>query len=760
MQQPSRPGAGAPRVALLTCLLLAGSAAALAQTPQNPALATEPLPPSLVREADGRVIVRATRVSEPIRLDGRLDESVYSRIPPITDFIQQEPIEGAPVTERTEAWILFDDKNIYVVCRCWQANPELIVANDMRRDGPNINQHDSFGVQFDPFNDGRGGFFFYMSPVGGVRDAITMDARSNNDWNTVWNWKPGRFDGGWIAELAIPFKSLRYRPGREQIWGIQVRRLIRHKNERVHLTRLSAAWGGGAWNHLSHAATLVGLEAPPASRNLEIKPYVISSLTTDTLSEPPLRNEFDPDAGFDVKYGLTKGLTADLTYNTDFAQVEADEAQVNLTRFSLSFPEKREFFLEGANIFNFGTVTNTPRNESPGEGVAPLIFYSRRIGLDDNGTPLPVVAGGRVTGRAGPWSIGAMNIEVDNVEALGAAQTNFTVMRLQRNILRASSIGGIFTRRSVSDLAPGANTVWGLDANLAFYEHVNAGGYFARSRTDGLEGNDMNYRAQFIYNADRYGLFLDHQAAGEDFSPDVGFLRREDFRRSLIEARFSPRTTAHPFVRKWIYEGRADYITDTDNRLESREILGRFQLDLHNSDSFTVEFVRLHESLRDAFVIEDVPIPSGSYSFNRAAISYTAGQQYKLSGTTKAELGGFFGGERQTIEFSGRLELTPQLGIEPNISVNWVSLPEGRFTTTLLGSRTTFTMTPRMFVSALVQYSSADKALTTNLRFRWEYIPGSELFVVYSEGRSTFPPRGTELETRGLVFKVNRLFRF
>lgn len=747
------------RIPVVVCVLVLLAGPVLGQSHEEGGATPAAGLPVWSQDPDGRVILRATRISEPIRIDGRLDERWYSEVPPITQFIQQEPHAGTPATEKTEVWIFFDDKNIYLACRCWDANPEAIVANDMRRDSPNINQHDTFGVQFDPFRDGRSGFFFYMNPVGGTRDAITQDTRANHDWNTVWEWEPGRFEGGWIAEFAIPFKSLRYRPGREQSWGVQLRRLIRSKNERVHITPLSPAWGGGAWNYMSHAAILTGLQAPPGSRNLEIKPYAISSLQTDALSEPPLRNDFSPDVGVDVKYGITRGLTADFTYNTDFAQVEADEAQVNLTRFALSFPEKREFFLEGAGIFNFGNVTGTAGDEVAGSGVAPLIFYSRQIGLA-NGRALPVVGGGRLTGKAGEWSVGALNIEVDDLPAANAQQTNFTVMRLRRNILRRSSVGGIFTRRSASVLAPGSNEVVGLDANLGFFQHVNLGGYLARSRTEGFSGDDLAYRAQFNYNADRYSIFLDRQGVGEHFNPEVGFMRRRNFRRSFMEARFSPRTTSNPLVRRWIYEGTLDYLTNNQNQLESRHVRGRFQTEFHSTDSLEFELSRFHESLAEPFTIEDVQIPRGGYSFNRAVVSYTAGQQHRISGKTSLDVGGFFGGKRQTAEFKGRVEVTPRLGFEPNVSLNWIDLPAGRFTTTVTGLRTTFTMTTRMFVGALVQYSSALDSLAANVRFRWEYQPGSELFIVYSEGRSTFPVGRTELQNRGFVVKVNRLFRF
>lgn len=733
-------------------LIAAAPATAQTNAPTRDSIAPSARP-LLVREPDGRVIARATRITEPMRIDGRLDEAVYGQIPSITDFIQQEPDEGAPATEKTEAWILFDDENIYVMCRCWDSNPDAIVANDMRRDSPNINSHDSFGVQLDPYHDGRGAYFFYTSPVGGVRDAAVVDSRPNNDWNTVWEWSASRFDQGWIAEIAIPFKSLRYGSGPEQTWGIQVRRMIRSKNERVHLTRLPASWGSGAWNRMHLAATLVDLQPPRGSRNLEIKPYAISTLETFAQDAGANRSEFTPDMGFDVKYGLTKGLTADFSYNTDFAQVEADEAQVNLTRFSLSFPEKREFFLEGSGLFTFGAVTGTTAAD------APVIFYSRSIGLS-RGQPLPVIAGGRLTGRAGPWSVGALNIEVDGDPALNAQRTNFTALRLRRNVFSRGSLGAIYTRRSPSTVAPGSNEVFGLDASFGVRRYVNFGGYVARSRTEGLEGDSLSYRGQFSYDHDRYGLELDRLVVEENFNPEVGFMRRTNFRRSFVQARFSPRTENNAVVRKWTFQAHLDYITDNHDQLSSRETRAEFQTDFHSGDSLTLAAVGSREILLEAFAIQGVPIPPGAYDFTTAIASYTAGQHHKISGTPSIQAGGFYGGHRQTVAFQGRVEISPRLGIEPNISQNWIDVPQGKFTTTVVGARTTLTITPRMFVAALLQYTSGASSVSSNVRLRWEYRPGSELFLVYSEARSTLPVRGTELQNRGIVLKITRLFRW
>ncbi|MSO55367.1 MAG: hypothetical protein EXQ55_00330 [Acidobacteria bacterium] len=714
-----------------------------------------PAAPVLTREADGRVLIRATRIENPIRIDGRLSEEIYQRVPPITEFVQQEPKLGEPGTERTEAWVFYDDKNLYFSCRCWDTHPERIVANDMRRDSSNLPQHDNFAVAVDTFADGRNGFFFYVTAIGAMRDAEVSDMRTNFDWNPVWEGKAARFANGYISEMAFPFKSLRYGPGKQQTWGIQLRRVIRSKNETVFLTPVDPQWGGPGIHHFAEAATLVGLEAPPPSRNIEIKPYAISRLTTDLLRTPEVRNDSDPDVGLDVKVGITKGLTADLTYNTDFAQVEADEAQVNLTRFSLSFPEKREFFLEGQGLFQFGSGGPGGRGGSS-DGDAPTIFYSRRIGLTT-----PVVGGGRVTGKAGPWSVGALSITTAHDAVSRAPQTNFSVVRLRRDILSKSTMGGMFSRRSVSSVGSGANTLLGLDTNLNFYQNVFVSGYAAQTQTTGRLGDDLSYRGQFNYTTDRYALALDRIVVEKNFNPEIGFLRRENFRRNFANARFSPRTTNNRLIRRYSYQGSLEYITDNDNHLESREALADFRMDFHNADSFGVQHSRTYEFLPAAFQIaRGVHLPTGGYSFQNTRMSFNLGANHRFNGSAAAEFGSFYGGDKKAVTLRGRVEITSQVGVEPNVAVNWVDVPQGQFTDKIMGARVFYTMSPRSFVAVLTQYSSSNASLSTNLRFRWEYRPGSELFVVYTDGRSTLSPRGTELQSRGFVVKINRLFRF
>jgi hypothetical protein len=515
----------------------------------------------------------------------------------------------------------------------------------------------------------------------------------------VWEGKIGRFDGGWMAEIAVPFKSLRFKPGREQRWGINLRRNIRAKNEWAYITQIPAAWGQGAIFRVSAAATLVGLEAPPSARNLEIKPYAISRATTDLVSRPAVHGEVKPDAGFDLKYGVTKNLTADITYNTDFAQVEEDEAQVNLTRFNLVFPEKREFFLEGAGVFNFGAGGSAgsggappPPGAVPGSAVtdAPTLFYSRRIGLNVS-RPAPIIGGGRLTGKTGPWNVGLLNITSDDDAASSAQQTTFTVMRLRRDVLRRSTIGGIFTSRSRSAIAPGSNEVWGVDGNFSFFQNVYLSAFLAQSRTPTREGDDLSYRTQFTYGADRYGLTLDRIVIEPNFNPEVGFLRRLNFRKNSGAARFSPRVTGSRIVRKYYFEGLLDYTTDNHNVLETRTTQGIYRIEFQNSDLVSVTYSRSYEFLPAPFQISDaVRIPVGRYAFRTVNATYNPGQQHRISGSGSVEVGSFYDGDKTTASFRGRVSLTPKLAVEPNVSLNWIDLPHAAFTNTVVGQRTLF----------------------------------------------------------------------
>ena len=733
------------------------------QTIANDAVVPPDPLPVFSRDSEGRATVRAVRLTEPLVIDGSLDESIYQTLPPITELFQQVPDEGSPATEKTEIWVTFDAANIYVTARCWDsAPPDEWVANDYRRDSFQMKQNDTFGVSFDTFFDRRNGFVFYTNPLGARVDYAVIDEGTNFDWNPVWDARPGRFEGGWTVEMQIPFKSLRYKSGAGQLWGIQLRRVVRRKNEWSYIARVpQSAAGPSALTRVSYAATLTGLELPDSSRNVELKPYVISRLATDHIKTPALINDTDADVGGDVKYSVTANLTADFTYNTDFAQVEVDEQQVNLTRFNLVFPEKREFFLEGRGLFDFGKSAGG-MGAGGASNVVPNLFYTRRIGLEAGGA-VPINFGGRLTGKSGPFGIGMLNIQTGTDEDLNAVSTNFTVLRLKRDVLRRSSIGGIFTNRSHSVTADGSNQAYGVDGNFLFYDSINVSAYYAGTQTPTLEGENASYQARFAYNADRYGATADHLFVDGNFNPEVGYLQRRDFRRSYGYARFSPRPTSVPHVRKFTSEASFEHILDGRGILESQQAVGRFMTELENGDQVSAEVTGNYEHLIEPFEIaDDVTLPVGGYHFNDVMVSYLLGVQHRASGTVQLRRGGFYSGTITAFTISSaRVTLTPKLSFDPGVSINHVELPEGTFTAKLLSTRVDYAFPARMFVSGFVQYNSSTRRASSNFRYRWEYRPGSELFVVYTDEHDTgLVTRETSLRNRAFVVKVNRLLRF
>ena len=370
---------------------------------------------------------------------------------------------------------------------------------------------------------------------------------------------------------------------------------------------------------VSVAATLVGLEVPERPSDLELKPYAIADLTSDRNATPPIANDLGGDLGLDVKYGVTQNLVADLTVNTDFAQVEADEQQVNLTRFSLFFPEKREFFLENQGTFAFGGAgTGT----SAGGDNTPVLFYSRRIGLNE-GHEVPIQAGGRLTGRVGAFSVGALHIRTGDEAVSDARTTDFSIVRVKRDLLRRSSVGALLTRRSLSINREGSSETYGLDGTFAFYDDLDINTYWAKTQTPG-QNDDVSYRAQLDYRGDRYGVEVERLVIGAGFSPEVGFLLRDDFERSLGSFRFSPRPRSITAIRKFSWNARLDYITDRAGVVETRETEGRFGIEFENSDTFDVTYVQSYEFLDEPFPIAaDVTIPVGGYSFQSVSTSFT-----------------------------------------------------------------------------------------------------------------------------------------
>jgi hypothetical protein len=719
--------------------------------------ASAPAPPAVVARDPGTngVTLRATRLVTPLKLDGRLDDEVYSRVPPVSDFVQMEPHPGEAATEKTDLWIFFDDERVYVTFRCWESRPDRMVVNEMRRDNSGLWLGENVAFFLDTFHDRQNGVEFGVTPAGGRYEGqVTNERWYNGDWNPVWKVAVKPFSGGWIAETAIPFASLSYQPGRDQVWGFQARRINAWKNELSFLTALPPELGMGRGIFAaSLAPTLVGIEAPAHRANhIEIRPYARTDVATDRDAVPPIVNRPGGDAGLDVKYRAAENLAADATVRPDFAQAEADDERINLTRFNLFFPEKREFFLENAGTFAFG---------NPAGGDAPVLFYSRRIGLDAS-QAVPIDAGGRVTGRMGPFTIGALDMQSDGRGGGDAPATNFAAVRVKRDIFGRSSIGLITTTRSSGDVASTRNTSYGVDGTFALSREMTADTYWAGTGSAGAApSGGASYRGQLDYEGDRLGMRLERLVVGEGFDPGIGFVPRPDMRKTDGAFRFSPRPRRNTVIRRLSWTGLATSVTSAAGQVETRDVLGEFAIDFQNSDRFLIQHEYDAEFVPSPFTIATgITLPIANYRLQTTRLGYDWGPQRRFAGNALLEDGPFYGGHRTAVSLtSARINAGVRLSLEPTYSVNRVRMPSGGFRATLAGSRVTYTMTPEMFFSALLQYNSSTNTMSTNARLRWEYRPGSELIAVYDDERNTAGPVASALRNRALIVKVDRLFR-
>ncbi len=732
--------------------------------PLSPALTGRILGPpapaaneAIRRAGDGGVTLRAFRLAEPLTVDGALDDPVYEQVPGAEGFLQQEPDEGAPVSESTRVWVFYDTGSLYIAAHLEENHPAEFMTNEMRRDQRNIGWGDSFSVVLDPFYDRRNGFLFHTNALGALYDAqITDERNTNSDWNTVWWVKTERLQDAWTVEMRIPFRSLRYAAGGPQLWGINFRRLIKHANERAFLTPTPQAYSRDGLIRLSNAATLVGLEAPAGSRRMELKPYLIGSQSHVPLND--VWNEWSGDLGADFKFGVTDGLTADVTWNTDFAQVEDDETQINLSRFSLFYPEKREFFLEGQGVFDFG---GRETRFFGGATDVPIPFFSRSIGIED-GDAVPILGGARLHGRAGAYQLGLLNIQTGGVSALDAASTNFSAFRVKRDLFSRSNIGVIVTHRNLSAGGAGANSLYGVDGNFNPTENIRINTFYMGTREPGVESGHRaaSYFGQFRYDTDLIDLTAERLYLGEDFDPGMGFVRRRDFTKNGGSLQFSPRPRSIKAVRQFEFEAEASNYDRPDGELETREYQFGARAVFESSDRLMFDHTVTEERLLDGFDLSDtVGVPAGNYRFSRTGVRVRMGSHRALSGMFRYEFGDFFGGSRREVSYWGRAEVNQRFSLEPNISFNWIEVPEGEVEAQVSRLRATWTVSPRSFAGVLVQYNSAARSISANVRFRWEYSPGSDLFVVFSTNRNGDDGL-SGLSDRTLVVKFTRLFRF
>ncbi len=722
--------------------------------------------PPLRGQTTDTTSVRAYRLSddEPsVVVDGRLDDSVWTKASPATDLRQSEPLAGEPATERTEVRVAYDASTLFVAVHAFDRNPDRIIARVLQRDRvmetdpftgvPIFSGDDAVALLLDTFHDRKSAVVFATNPNGAEFDALLTDEGRgfNIDWRGVWQVRAARTHDGWTAEFAIPFRTLRY-PDRagEQEWGLNVFRVIRHKNEEVLWTSWSRESGG--FHRVSRAGTLRGLADLPRSRlNLEIKPYLLAGFTQEQESD---RVDTEPslEPGLDVKYEIAPGLTLDATLNTDFAQVEADDEQVNLTRFDLFFPEKREFFLENAGIFEFGW-------KSSFEPPPFLLFFSRSIGIDPDSGAVPVLGGLRLSGRSGRQTIGVLDVITD--EAYGNPATNFAVARFKRDVGGTNYVGAmVVDRRSADEW----NTSGGVDFSYWHRGVVNVQGFVARTSTSGDGGEGTAFRLGADYAGDRFGLSAGHLFVGPGAAADAGFVTRDNIHRTDLLGRFSPRPDLLG-LRKVDFYALGQTILDSDGQLQDWQAGPAISPIWESGDAFTLFYINGFNRLDESFDIREdddpdvrVTIPAGDYDLWQLGLFASSSSRRPVVGTAQVAFQGMFGGTVHSL--TGGLSIAPNanLSISASYTRNLVDVPDGSFDADLASLRLSYAFSTRVFVNALIQYNGLDEEVSTNLRFNFIHRPGSDLFVVFNEQRGHDGDLWT-LDNRTGVVKVTYLAR-
>jgi hypothetical protein len=710
--------------------------------------------------------VGRTAEGERPTINGRVDEAAWRNAEPFSGFIQQWPDDGQPATERTEVRFLIDRENLYIGVICFDSEPDQIVVSQSRRDA-DLDDTDSIQILLDTFNDGQNAFVFGTNPFGIEFDAqVRGEGQSgqsnrggfNLNWDADWTVRAQTTERGWEAEFAIPLKTLRYNPGQERTWGVNAQRNIRRKNEQAFLSPVPR---GYELQRVSAAGKLNGLSLP-ARRDLKLLPYVSGAvnddktLRTDTVSRAG-------DVGLDVKWGVRADLTLDLTVNTDFAQVEADEQQVNLTRFPLFFPEKRPFFLENQQLFEIGN----PRNVD--------LFFSRRIGLSSAGEPIDIVAGGRLSGKAGGYNIGLLNMQTDASVNGRTGQTlapanNFTVLRVQREIGR-SNFGAMFVgRQGVGSRASADdhNRTYGLDLVWQATTNGRYTAFFAR--TDSMAsrgGTDYAGGTSYAYANDLWTGRAGYTQVGERFNPEVGFLRRRGYRS--IEANTNLRY--QPKRWDWIraFQPHANYTgyLDLQNRLESSNAHWHF-FDIRMPSGARWGYVAItgqDRPRRPFTVYQDVKgrrvvMPAGEYGWMWWEFEGNTNRSAPVSAALVHKIGRYYNGDYQGWRVTLGLRAGARLLSEAEWTHDDVRLPVGGFRSDLLPIKISYAFTSLASVQGLIQYNKQTASVSSNIRLALLNRSGTGFFLVYNDRRDVTSFTPDELLGRSFIVKYTRLFDY
>ena len=717
----TRPSLLGPMLALMLMSKTGVGQEAVAPSPEGARIS------SIVSETSAAIItggpmgsravpsLRMIPTTVPPQIDGKLDDPCWQNAPTISDFTQVEPRAGAAPTERTEVRLTYDRDYLFIAVRCFDREPDKIVAKQMQREA-DLESDDTIALAFDTFARKRTGYYFRVTPSGATEDSLLdPDGKPKTEWDTIWNARTRIDELGWTAEIAIPFKSISFDPG-GSVWGFNVERVIRRKQEIVR-------WASPDLNkNVTSVADLGQLRDMAGMRQglgIEFKPFFVAHHSDGDGRD----SDFDFDPGFDLFYSITPSLTASLTMNTDFAEADVDKRQVNLTRFPLFFPEKRDFFLQDANLFGFGAYKG------------PLAFHSRRIGLGPLGETVDLLGGGKLTGRIGNLDIGLLDVQVDDTE--GVPSKNLAVGRASYRVGEESSIGGIFTRGDPQ--GPGDNSLLGADVNFrdshVFGTNIfKAQSWFMAADDDKTAGRQMAFGASVRYPnepllAEAYASQVD-----SDFNPGLGFVSRAGIRQ--YGGKLGYRWRPGGYIRSIGIQTEPYYVTNLEGEIETESVvLPGIDFVNEAGDSLNLGFAMNRENFDEDFEIQpDVIIRGGDYRFNRAFALLTSTSARPVSAFASVDIGGFYDGTSR--EFGAGLEwrANSHVYLAAEGTLSQVDLPEEAFDVVVGGVRANFTFTPDLSWNTIVQYDNVSETAGVNSRFKWTFRPGSDIFLVFNYG--------------------------
>jgi hypothetical protein len=705
-------------------------AVALATAQEQPPVAARP-----------EIAARRIPDGQDVRVDGVLDEDVWRAGNPASTFTQRDPDTGAPATERTEVRVAYDADALIVGAVLHDTEPDRILGNQMQRD-QSFSADDRFIVTLDTFLDGRSGYVFQTNPSGALSDALVTPSSNSSDqttrdfgaglnlsWDGIWIVRVRRFDGGWTVEMEIPFSTLNFDPNLEA-WGINFQRTVRRKAE-------ESLWSGYERNegvaHMPSAGRLRGLSGISQGVGLDVKPYVVGNLSSAPGRDRPDRISTG-DVGVDLFYNLTPALRATLSVNTDFAETEVDARQVNLTRFPLFFEEKRDFFLQGASYFDFAREIGT--------AVTP--FFSRRIGLDDEGIPQPIDVGAKLTGQAGAFDVGFL--QVRTAETAEQAGADFTTLRVRRRFLRESYAGVLYTRRA--DRRPGADDLHtaGVDVGLRTSTFMGNktlewSGWYLYTTNPRDTGQNIGRGSRLAFPNDPFYVDFSYRELQPNYDPAVGFLQRVGFRRYNPEVGYTWRFTENRWLRFIQQEIDLEYVSDMDNRLLTRTAALRpLTIGFNDGSELAYEAAPTYERLDEEFPIsEGIILPVGGvYRFTRHELNASMADQYPFALGGQIAWGDFLSGRRTDYQLNARIR--PRAGVALRIEAehNVLDLDEGSFETTLYRAEANTQFSPWLSLVNTLQYDNVTRLLGWQMRVRWIQRPGNDLFFVYTHNWREF----------------------